>query len=205
MSDEQVLVVPTQFVNEVLDDAVKVTNDKDRAVGIVNQLLNSGMTTFMPREFAEKAPEFKQLIPYIVLVHDNQYFRYQRGKGGGEQRLHKKYSLGFGGHINQSDYDGSFRDTFYNGLQRELWEELQISIGDVRNYRITPAIDVINDNSDEVGEVHLGLVFAVVCTNPELKTHEADLGDAGWDSVENIMANKDKYESWSQILIERGL
>lgn len=56
------------------------------------------------REWLEKNPSYRQLIPYTVITvttgdSERLYWSYQRMSGVGEQRLAGKVSVGFGGHI----------------------------------------------------------------------------------------------------------
>ena len=56
----------------------------------------------------EEDPSFKQLIPYMLFRHrsppgPDMVFQYTRGTGMGEGRLHRKRSVGIGGHISADD------------------------------------------------------------------------------------------------------
>jgi len=52
------------------------------------------------RERMERDPTFKQVIPYVVLRDEERYFLMQRTSAGGDARLHGRYSIGVGGHLN---------------------------------------------------------------------------------------------------------
>src|SRR5271156_577764 len=60
--------------------------------------------TYLNRSDAEQNRSYKQLIPYALLICNGRILRYQRGKLGGEKRLHGLYSVGIGGHISEEDH-----------------------------------------------------------------------------------------------------
>src|SRR5438093_13244402 len=83
---------------------------------------------FMPRSQAEADPAFKQIIPYVLLVHEGRVLHYVRGKKAGEQRLAAKGSIGIGGHMNETD-EGLFaldKAAYLEGVRREVCEELNV-------------------------------------------------------------------------------
>lgn len=156
--------------------------------------------------------DLKQPIPYgIVSSHDNdgkyRFFVYERLTGGTEARLHSKLSIGVGGHMNLLPADGeSFMDVVQEEGARELEEELMfIGVGgevDPRDYE-TEVIGLINDNSDDVGKVHLGLLY-IIKTNPvhSVEVRETEQLKGQWMTVEELEAVEDRLESWSQIALK---
>src|SRR5579863_6332741 len=81
---------------------------------------------FLPRSDAEQNPKYKQLIPYALLICDGKILRYQRGKKGGEKRLHGLYSVGIGGHISEDDKTLFASNLYLEGMRRELMEEVDV-------------------------------------------------------------------------------
>ena len=73
---------------------------------------------YVPRSGAEVDRSTKQIIPYLVLRDGQRYFLMQRTAAGGDARLHGRYSIGVGGHLNPGD------DGLLGGLRREWDEEL---------------------------------------------------------------------------------
>src|ERR1035438_2692907 len=116
---------------------------------------------YLNRSEAEQDRRYKQLIPYVLILHQGKILRYRRGKGGQETRLHGLYSVGIGGHISEEDHDLFSNDRGYqDGMRRELMEE--VAIDEVKD----AAVAVINDDTTDVGYVHLGVVHVVqVCTH----------------------------------------
>ena len=103
---------------------------------------------FAPRPAMEVDPSFKQVIPYLVLRDGPRWFLMQRTRGGADSRLHDRWSVGIGGHLNPGDND------VHGGLAREWREEL---VADFEpDYRL---VGLLNDDTTDVGRVHLGVVF----------------------------------------------
>src|SRR5207253_2777708 len=109
---------------------------------------------FRPRSEVEDDPGFKQIIPYVIFRAGDWVFCYTRGKSQGEVRLHRLRSLGVGGHVAEADAGGrATLDAYEMALRRELEEEVAIqSEGSIRR------VGLINDDSNPVGQVHLGVV-----------------------------------------------
>src|SRR5580658_8871089 len=109
--------------------------------------------TYINRSEAEQDRRYKQLIPYALIICGDKILRYRRGKGGQETRLHGLYSVGVGGHISEEDHGLFSKDIGYQeGMRRELMEEVAVDAGH------EPAVAAINDDSNEVGQVHFGVV-----------------------------------------------
>lgn len=151
---------------------------------------------FMARSLAEQDPSFKQIIPYAVLVHGGRVLHYVRGKKSGEQRLVSKGSIGIGGHMNDGD-EGLFsldRAAYDAAVQREVGEELKINTG----YR-NRAVALLNDDSNEVGQVHLGVVHVFDLESDDVRKGEAMITELAFLDRAELAARRDAMESWSQI------
>src|SRR5690349_8317438 len=103
--------------------------------------------SFRPRPEAENDADWKQVIPYVVVLDDERIFLMRRTRAGGDERLHDRYSIGVGGHINPEDADVA------GGLNREWSEEIEANF--TPDFR---PLGVLNDDGNSVGAVHLGLV-----------------------------------------------
>ncbi len=150
--DEQVLVVQ----RKVFESAGAFNGLAMDTQKYLDKLFAPGVPRFMPRPQAEKDPSFKQLIPYVIMTCGGKYLSYVRGKRAGETRLVAKRSLGIGGHINPTDdmpLFGNFYDTYLAAVQREVAEEVSIET----RYK-DKVVALLNDDSNEVGQVHLGIV-----------------------------------------------
>ena len=165
-------------------------------------LLDPGNTSWRTRAVVEEDPSFKQLIPYCVLRWqgddgDPRYFAYTRGGGQQEARLRAKRSLGIGGHISSIDVQHGDDRSYESGMRRELDEEVAIAGG----YR-SSCVGLINDDATAVGSVHLGILHVLDLELPKVASREADLMDGGFHSLAELQADRDRFETWSQIAID---
>ncbi|HEY2342636.1 MAG TPA: hypothetical protein VGH90_06390, partial [Chthoniobacteraceae bacterium] len=154
---------------------------------------------FMSRPAAETDPSFKQIIPYVLLVHEGRVLHYVRGKKAGEQRLVAKGSIGIGGHMNDGD-EGLFaldRAAYDAGVQREVGEELKVETA----YR-NRAVALLNDDSNEVGRVHLGVVHVFTLESDQVRKGEAMITDLQFLDREQLAARRESMETWSQICFD---
>lgn len=157
---------------------------------------------FVERERAEREPEWKQVIPYSVVVVAGEVLLFQRTKRGGEARLHDKLSIGVGGHINPEDLiaSGKRRDLSASGARRELAEELSIT-----GATVVRDIGIINDDSNPVGAVHVGLVQVVEVAG-SVAIRETDVLEGAFVSAAALrerLRQGATFETWSAKLVER--
>jgi predicted NUDIX family phosphoesterase len=125
-------------------------------------------------------------------------FQYTRGGGMGEARLHAKRSVGVGGHISAEDVGQrvNLHDVYREGMQRELAEEVVINSPYEEH-----VVGLINDDETPVGQVHLGVVHLCDLEKPAVEPREDDVLDAGFRPVDDILAELDRFESWSEIVV----
>jgi predicted NUDIX family phosphoesterase len=160
----------------------------------------SANVTYINRSEAEQDRRYKQLIPYALIICGDKILRYRRGKGGQETRLHGLYSVGVGGHISEEDH-GLFEHAqasigYHEAMQRELMEEVEIEVTK------DTAVAVINDDSTEVGYVHLGIVHIVQVADEQVANRRSGLVGAEFVPVSEAVKNLDAYESWSRFCLE---
>jgi predicted NUDIX family phosphoesterase len=186
---ENILVVPTETLRPYLTDRGLIRGKEAELYAIIEK-----EHTFIPRPDAEKDPSYKQIIPYITLCRKDEVFCTRRTNKGGEARLHGRLSLGIGGHINTLD-DMESGDIFRRGLQRELEEEVYLTGGG----ELIP-IGVINDDTNEVGSVHLGFFFTMEVTDAAVR--ETDKLEGLWLKRSELNENMENMETWSQIACE---
>ena len=152
----------------------------------------SGGGRYLDRRLAEVDRGFKQLIPYVVVRDGERVFLMHRTDAGGDARLHGKASIGVGGHLNPVD-EGD--DPLMAGLRREWAEEL------VADWE--PEFELIgflNDDSNPVGAVHLGVVFVVDAAGRPLEVREHDRLAGGFATPGEVGAAWDRLETWSQLV-----
>lgn len=188
------MVVPTSVFHEV-GHFQGFNGDVDKYLSV---LLSDENTKFKPRAAMEEDPSFKQLIPYCIFMHQGKIFQYSRGAKGDEARLHAKRSIGVGGHISLDDAEAD-GDTYEAAMQREINEEVMIG-----SEYTTKCVGLINDDENEVGKVHLGVVHIFELQFPEVAAREKALEDARFEDPEVMFQEIDQFEPWSQICL-RGL
>ena len=154
---------------------------------------------FAPRSTAETDPSLKQIIPYAVFTHEGRILHYVRGGAGGEKRLVSKGSIGIGGHINDTDetlFSTFDADAYHNAVRREIAEELVIAGGWEES-----TVALINDDSTDVGRVHLGVVHVVSLESPDVKAGEKAIRSLEFLSPAELRDRMGTLETWSQIIL----
>lgn len=163
--------------------------------------LAEGNNFFMERPSAESDPSHKQLIPYSIFHHEGRYLTYLRGGSSGEKRLVAKSSIGVGGHINPVDqtHDSLGETMYLNGVEREIAEELVIA-----GEHTQRVIGLINDDSNDVGRVHLGVVHVFDLTSDDVRSNEDAIQNLAFHPLEHLhrLAQEGALETWSSICVE---
>ncbi len=192
MSLEHILVIK----RPLFDQIGAFQGFQPEAQRYLDVILAPGNNFFMARPDAEIDPSHKQIIPYSIFHHAGKYLVYTRGGKGGEKRLHAKMSIGIGGHINPHDEreDSLASTTYMNGVEREIDEELRIT-----GRHTQRVIGLINDDSNEVGQVHLGVVHLFELDSDAVESNEESIQDIRFLSLDDMMRNRDGLETWSQI------
>ena len=157
---------------------------------------------FTPRGPAEQNPELKQIIPYVLLVHGDSIFHYVRGKKAGEQRLVAKGSLGIGGHMNDTDehlpgIHNLDLDHYNEAVRREVAEEVFIETKFTNH-----VVALLNDDSNEVGKVHLGVVHVFRLESPAVRKRESMITESGFLTVAELRVRREALETWSQLCLD---
>jgi predicted NUDIX family phosphoesterase len=162
-------------------------------------LLSRGNNFFLPRAQAENDPTHKQIVPYALLAFENKVLYYVRGKKAGEQRLVAKGSIGIGGHMNDSDESLFAWDeaAYRAGVEREVNEEVRIETK--FEDRI---VALLNDDTTEVGRVHLGIVHVFKLAEPRVAKREAMITNLAFLGKDELIARRQSLETWSQLCVD---
>ena len=167
----------------------------------LNVILSRGNNFFMPRAQAENDSTHKQIIPYALIAFGDKVLHYVRGKKAGEQRLVAKGSIGIGGHMNQEDeslFNYLVDEAAYRaGVEREVEEELKIETK--FEDRI---VALLNDDTTEVGRVHLGIVHVFKLAAPKVEKREAMITNLAFSTKAELLARRESLETWSQICVD---
>ena len=186
MSDEQVLVV----ARELCPDAAGWHGLRsDGLTAFLEVIARDGR--YAPRDAMEHDPTHKQIIPYLVLRDGERYFLMRRTRAGADQRLHDRWSIGVGGHLNPGD------DGVLGGLGREWREELDADFEPVFE-----PLALLNDDTTDVGAVHLGVVFVADAMGRPVSVRERDKLTGAFASAAEVAAVADELETWSRLVFE---
>jgi predicted NUDIX family phosphoesterase len=192
MENEEVLVLPEKFIKG-LEPGFNTDPD------FVNNLVNTlDKAFYLDRSLAEVNEKNKQIIPYILIRHKDKILAYKRATSSGETRLHEKWSIGIGGHINPIDGEDA-TNALDNAVSRELNEELSIDTDIELNSWV---LGTLYDSSNSVGRVHLGIVINLMLEDeqvPEIKL-EKTIDEIKWLTVEEIN-QLPNLENWSKMIV----
>lgn len=185
--DERILVVAkNKLFSDVPYSGLQPLDSFDKHQQLIEQ-----HQEFLWRSTMETDTTYKQIIPYLVFSYDNKLFVMQRRSDASESRLKNKYSLGIGGHIRQEDIAGK---NIFDWAQREFDEEVDYQ----GTYTMKP-IGLINDESNLVGQVHLGCAFLLIGDSPQISV-KSELKEGKLLSIEECEALYENMETWSQIV-----
>ncbi|MBW8001347.1 MAG: hypothetical protein FVQ80_04925 [Planctomycetes bacterium] len=197
MPEEQVLVVERKVIEE--EGLFHGLNFEIESY--LRRIFSPGVLRFMPRSQAEKNPDYKQLIPYVIMSHGGKYLNYVRGKRAGETRLVGNRSIGIGGHINPVDeiplFDTSFREVYLSAVEREVDEEVLVEAN--HTDRI---VALLNDDSNEVGSVHLGVVHYWSLDAEKVTRKEQMITQMSFTGLDELKGLRDTMETWSQLCLD---
>ena len=164
----------------------------------------SSKRRFLSRSLVEDDPRWQQIIPYLIFENKGKIFLMRRKQDHTDRRLADLYSVGIGGHINKSDLTGTTGSKSTKSItgQINLWakREFEEEIDYDGNYE-TEFLGLLNDDSNDVGRVHLGLVIKILGNSEKIKIRDEHksgkligVGEAG------------RYykgmETWSQIVYD---
>ncbi len=186
MSPERVLVVARE---RIPDAAAWYGLRSEGMAAFLEVVAREG--EYAPRDAMEVDPAFKQIIPYLVLRDGDRYFLMRRTRAGADRRLHDRWSIGVGGHLNPGD------DGLLGGLRREWREELDAEF----EPDFVP-LALLNDDTTDVGAVHLGVVFVADAAGRSVAVREHDKLTGAFASAAEVAAVAADLETWSRLVFE---
>ncbi|RXK18173.1 NUDIX domain-containing protein [Macrococcus sp. DPC7161] len=196
--DEQIIVVDRETIFSTEKNAFNgfISIEDQRALEIYETL---SKYTVKRRGDMEEDPSYKQLISYCILENEHdEILVYERLSGGGEARLHGLSSIGIGGHMNELG-EATIENVLLENAKRELEEEVGLENINLNQLSL---IGFINDDGNEVGRVHIGLVFKLKVQSKDVEVKETDTLKIDWHQSSTLLQNA-TYESWSQLIIEQ--
>jgi len=189
---ERVLVLPRQSVPGGTD-FLGIRPAADETLGELRDAV-ARHGEYLERPTAEEDPGSKQLIPYVVVRDGARVFLMHRTDAGGDPRLHGKASIGVGGHLNPVDHG---EDALTAGLRRE-WDE-ELDAGWEPEFEL---VGLLNDDTNPVGAVHLGVVFTVEAEGRPVTVREREKLVGAFADASEVMASWDRLETWSRLVAE---
>jgi predicted NUDIX family phosphoesterase len=194
MTEELVLVVPTDDVVTELGAGSAWAGIRPTGEAELHDLIRR-RGAYRPRSEMEQDRSWKQVIPYPVLRDGDAWFLMRRTRAGKDPRLHDRYSIGVGGHVNPED--GGLDGNLEPALRREWHEELVVDF--VPEFRF---IGLLNDDTTPVGEVHLGVVYEGDAAGRPVAIRETDKLSGAFVASAEVAAVVDRLETWSRIAFE---
>lgn len=193
---ELVFALPT-------DELWKLISYKKR--GLIrekSQLLKSIVQkgVFKKRGELEPDPSYKQIIPYVIISTDDYFYLFRRTAKQTEERLHNKLSLGVGGHMNPNENIKSYQQFLTQELKREFYEE--VILQDDCQINEIKFIGYLNDDTNSVGSVHLGLLYNIHLSNKNIRINETDKMTANWVHKTELNYSYDDMETWTKITFD---
>jgi predicted NUDIX family phosphoesterase len=82
-------------------------------------------------------------------------------------------------------------------MRRELAEEIAIE-----GQWQARCVGLINDDSNAVGSVHLGVVHILELERSAVSSRESELVECGFDTLAALLAARERFETWSQIALD---
>jgi predicted NUDIX family phosphoesterase len=196
--EEQVLVVERKVLEQV-GMFQGLAFDVER---YLRTIFVQGIPRFISRSQAEVDPAYKQLIPYVIISHNGRYLTYVRGRRAGEARLLNLRSIGIGGHINPADdmplFNADFYEAYLSAVEREVAEEVSVEANHTDSI-----VALLNDDSNEVGSVHLGVVHHWILDAPKVSKREQMITQMAFMTPAELHELRDTMETWSQLCLDK--
>lgn len=203
---------PAEMVLQALDVLYRGIMEKKGTLMGEAMFDHDSTLLFLPRSVCEENKEFRQIIPYTLLSYDPtvtgdwELLSYWRGKESTEKRLHGNCSIGVGGHVNMIDavqcrHNNGLYDLLRCCRNREIQEEVnldwQVLVLPENECRF---VGLIKDDSNDVGQVHFGVVYEHFLASKTVSPKEDALKTFEFMSVADQKANYEFMEPWSQIV-----
>jgi predicted NUDIX family phosphoesterase len=194
--EELVFAFPTDELWKLITCTKKGLIKSDSEV--LKRIVQDGL--FFRRSEIEEDPSFKQIIPYAIISYKDSFYLFRRTSGQTEKRLHNKFSLGVGGHMNPHDSVEPKEQYLTDELKRELNEEVTLLNGCL--IEDIEFIGFINDDTIPVGRVHIGLLYNIHVSNKEVYINEMDKMTADWIDKSGLAEFYEGMETWTKITFD---
>ncbi len=199
MSGEQIKTPEVKSPEEVLVVARDILFPNGHHEGIRQERLAGILETiranacFRLRSEVEEDPSWKQIIPYLVFVHQGKVFLMQRTAAHTDLRIANLYSLGIGGHLRRNEMNGQ---DIFAWAKREFEEEVDYA----GTFKVLP-LGLLNSEATPIDTVHAGLVLLVEGDSPQISVKDEHKSGrlATLEECEQVFEG---METWSKIVLE---
>lgn len=89
------------------------------------------------------------------------------------------------------------KEAYLAGIQREIDEEIIVD-----RPLVNRIAALINDDSNEVGQVHFGVIHVLELAEPTAEKREATILNLDFLTPEELRVERENLESWSQICVD---
>ena len=207
MSQKEIMVIKrkTLFPQGPFDGFISA--EKANNLGLYSILLKNLIP--IDKKLAENSPKYKQPISYVIIRDANSgnvffYIRSKKIENYEEGRLLGLRSGCVGGHVEIFDVGEHDDNPILRSAIRELCEETGIvTTGEELKF-----VGAINDNSDSVGKVHLGLVFSVTVDINLVKVSSPEIAEGRFVSpyfIKEKCKLPNEVENWTKILAKNDV
>lgn len=183
--------------------------NRDSALGI----LSAAGAWFGPRGVLEEEPRFRQIIPYVIIRCKGRILTYTRPDTSGESRLASKSSIGFGGHIDVSDYAAAAKRVKEPGPVLDIAGVLEVAtlrevveeVGIQAAVNGRSVLGLLTDNTTPVDRVHIGFVQVWDVVTRALEVQADEIAEVSWKTPSELVEIRDTLENWSRISFDHLL
>ena len=145
--------------------------------------------TFLERAALEVDTEFRQPIPYVLITNSlGNVALMRRMTGQGEARLHGKFYIGAGGHVEEG------HTVFYTAL-KEVTEELGLPLQSLESR------GVLITTGGPVEDVHLCIFYKASTVYSQFRGTEEHLQKPEWAKPLALAERGPSMERWSQVVL----
>ena len=134
----------------------------------------------------------KQVIPYLVLRDGERWFLMRRTRAGGDARLHDRWSIGVGGHLNPGRRRRRRRPPPRVGRGAR---------GRLRAGRSRPSACSTTTRRPSA-PVHVGVVYTADAAGRPVAIRETDKLTGSFATTAEVAAVVDGMETWSRLVFE---
>jgi predicted NUDIX family phosphoesterase len=180
-------------------------SDHNKHLSSFSSIKNEIGLKFIPREKAEYDESYKQFVNYVIFTSGDKVLRFIRGGEGSTlgDYFYDSFSIGFGGHVNKSDWDLLSWKTSFFGYWDSVFRELKEEIGfNIKSKNKVPIIGMVNDNSTDLGRKHFAFIHKIEVNNFDLSISERPIRDPKWIDIKDLYKYFHRFEHWSKLIIQ---